>query len=53
MEARIKPVESGRADLFVRKQVNYGNHLAWVYGDYTDATRELAEMLGMEVEIVV
>ena len=51
VEARIKPVE-GRAEDFVRKQLDYGNHLIWTYGHYADEMRQLGEMLGMEVEVV-
>lgn len=51
VEARIKPVE-GRAEDFVRKQLDYGNHLIWTYGHYADEMQQLGEMLGMEVEVV-
>jgi len=51
VEARIKPLE-GRAEDFVRKQLDYGNHLIWTYGHYADEMRQLGEMLGMEVEVV-
>jgi len=29
----------------------YGNHLQWVYGDYTQELKTLGEMLGLTVEV--
>jgi hypothetical protein len=52
VEARIKPVESGNAAVFVRKQKDYGNHLIWTYGDYADDMVQLCDMLGLQTEVV-
>jgi hypothetical protein len=30
----------------------YGNHLQWVYGDYTKELKTLGEMLGLGVEVI-
>jgi hypothetical protein len=51
VEAVIKPTE-GRTDEFLKKRLDYGNHLQWVYGDYADQMQQLGEMLGLEVEVV-
>jgi hypothetical protein len=51
VEALIKPPE-GRLDEFLRKRTEYGNHLQWVYGDYTSHMRRLGEMLKLEVEVI-
>jgi hypothetical protein len=51
VEARIKPTE-GRAEDFLRKQLDYGNHLIWVYGHYAEEMQMLARILGMDVEVV-
>ena len=51
VEALIKPPE-GRTDEFLKKRLEYGNHLQWVYGDFTGEMRQLGEMLGLEVEVV-
>jgi hypothetical protein len=29
----------------------YGNHLQWVYGDYTKELKVLGEMLGLNVDV--
>ncbi len=52
VEAQIKPVESGDAIEFVRKQKDYGNHLIWTYGDYADEMVQLCDILGIETEVV-
>ena len=52
VEAIIKPAESGRGDLFIRRQTEYGNHLSWVYGDYASQLEELGRLLGIEVEVI-
>ena len=52
VEAHIKPVDSGDAAVFVRKQKDYGNHLIWTYGDYTDDMVQLCDMLGLQTEVV-
>ena len=51
VEALIKPPE-GRSDEFLKKRLDYGNHLQWVYGDYADQMQQLGEMLGLEVEVI-
>jgi len=50
--AIIKPIESGQGDRFIRRQIEYGNHLSWVYGDYSADLQDLGRLLGMEVEVV-
>ena len=50
VEALVKPSQ-GSAEEFVRKQLDYGNHLIWVYGHYADEMRRLGEALGMDVEV--
>jgi L-fucose isomerase-like protein len=52
VEAHIKPVHSGDAAVFVRKQKDYGNHLVWTYGDYADDMVQLCGMLGLQAEVV-
>jgi L-fucose isomerase-like protein len=51
VEAVIKP-PAGRADEFMRRRLVYGNHLPWVYGDYTKELKTLGEMLKLEVELI-
>lgn len=51
VEAVIKPPE-GRADEFMRRRLAYGNHLPWVYGDYTKELKTLGEMLKLDVELI-
>jgi hypothetical protein len=50
--AIVKPAESGQGDRFIRRQIEYGNHLSWVYGDYAPDLQDLGRLLGMEVEVV-
>jgi hypothetical protein len=45
-------VPDGRTDEFLRRRLEYGNHLQWVYGDYTQPIERLGEMLGLEVEVI-
>ena len=52
IEAHIKPVGSGAAEVFARKQKDYGNHLVWTYGDYADQMAQLCNMLGLQTEVV-
>jgi hypothetical protein len=52
VEAHIKPVDSGDAAAFVRKQKDYGNHLIWTYGDYADDMVQLCDIIGLETEVV-
>jgi hypothetical protein len=51
VEAVIKP-PPGRRDEFLRRRLIYGNHLQWVYGDYTQELKTLGEMLGLSVEVI-
>lgn len=43
---------SGTADEFLRKQVDYGNHLVWVYGDYSEQLKKLGQLIHIEVDVV-
>jgi len=52
VEAHVKPVDSGDAAVFVRKQKDYGNHLIWTYGDYADDMVQLCNIIGLEAEVV-
>ena len=40
-----------QAHEFLRRRMIYGNHLQWVYGDYTKELKTLGEMLGLTVEV--
>jgi hypothetical protein len=51
VEAVIQP-PPGRRDEFLRRRLDYGNHLQWVYGDYTKELKILGEMLGLGVEVI-
>ncbi len=51
VEAVIKP-PPGRTDEFLRRRMIYGNHLQWVYGDYSKELKALGEMLGLSVEVI-
>ncbi|MCX6898161.1 MAG: twin-arginine translocation signal domain-containing protein [Verrucomicrobia bacterium] len=51
VEAVIKP-PAGRADEFMRRRLIYGNHLSWVYGDYSKELKALGDMLKLEVEVI-
>jgi len=50
--ALIKPVQSGAGDRFIRRQTEYGNHLVWVYGDYSSELEQLGRLLALEVEVI-
>ena len=50
VEAVIKP-PPGQSDEFLRRRMVYGNHLQWVYGDYTKELQTLGEMLGLHVDL--
>ncbi len=50
--AWMKGRESGTAEHFRRKMIDYGNHLVWVYGDYTEQMEKMGEMCGFEVEVL-
>ncbi|RJP32210.1 MAG: hypothetical protein C4527_06390 [Candidatus Omnitrophota bacterium] len=52
VEAQIKPVDSGDATDFVRRQQDYGNHLIWTYGDYAEEMVQLCDMLGIQTEVI-
>ncbi|MCX7824243.1 MAG: hypothetical protein N2689_01635, partial [Verrucomicrobiae bacterium] len=49
VEAVIKPPPG--AEAFLRRRMIYGNHLQWVYGDYSKELKTLGEMLGLSVEL--
>jgi hypothetical protein len=51
VEAQIVPIE-GKAEDFIRRQVDYGNHLIWTYGHYETEMQKLAALLDMEVELI-
>jgi len=50
--ALVLPAETGNAELFVRRQAEYGNHLVWTYGDYSEPMRQLGDLMGLQVEII-
>jgi hypothetical protein len=52
VSAHIVGIESGTAEEFVKKQVDYGNHLPWVYGDYADQLKKLGDLTGVNVVVV-
>lgn len=52
VHAHIIGKESGTAEEYVRKQADYGNHLAWVYGDYSDQLKELGDITGIDVKVM-
>ena len=52
VQAVIKPAESGNGGRFIRRQMEYGNHLSWVYGDYGSKLEQLGRLLGIEVEVI-
>jgi hypothetical protein len=51
VEAHTRPPK-GRADEFLRRRLEYGNHLQWVYGDCAEPMRQLGELLHLEVEVI-
>ena len=51
VSAFIVGKESGSAREFIKKQADYGNHLCWVYGDYSGQLEKLGKMLGIEVVV--
>jgi L-fucose isomerase-like protein len=52
VSAFIVGKESGTAHEFMKKQADYGNHLCWVYGDYTPQLEKLGQLLGIRVVTV-
>jgi L-fucose isomerase-like protein len=52
VEAQIRPLKGSSED-YARKQLDYGNHLVWVYGHYGDEVQRLGETLGIEVDVVL
>ncbi len=50
--AFVIPAETGNAEPFVRRQAEYGNHLVWTYGDYTEPIRQLGALMGLQVEVI-
>jgi len=51
VSAFIVGKESGSAHEFMKKQADYGNHLCWVYGDYTGQLKKLGDIMGVEVVV--
>ena len=51
VSAFIVGKESGTAGEFVKKQADYGNHLCWVYGDYSDQLTKLGDLLHINVVV--
>ena len=51
VSAFIVGKESSSAHEFVKKQADYGNHLCWVYGDYSDQLTKLGELLNIKVVV--
>jgi len=51
-KAFIVGKDSGSAEEFVRKQSDYGNHLPWVYGDYSEQLKKLGTLIGVDVVVV-
>lgn len=51
VKAFIRPPK-GRSEEFLEKRIDYGNHLPWVYGDYTKQMKLLGQMLGLTVEAI-
>jgi len=45
-------IKSPNGEEFIERRSDYGNHLPWVYGDYSEEMRNLGEMLNMEVEVL-
>lgn len=52
VSAYIVGKESGTAHEFMKKQIDYGNHLCWVYGDYSNQLKKLGEMMGIDIAVV-
>ena len=52
VHAFIVGSDSGTADEFLRKQVDYGNHLVWVYGDYSEQLKKLGQLINVEVDVI-
>ena len=52
VSAYIVGSESGTADEFLRKQVDYGNHLVWVYGDYSEQLKKLGNLIDVDVDVI-
>jgi hypothetical protein len=50
VEAVIQP-PADKAHEYLRRRMIYGNHLQWVYGDYSNELKILGEMLGLSVEV--
>jgi len=45
-------IEVDDARGLIHKQVDFGHHLAMVYGDYTSEVQQVAELLGLEAVLV-
>lgn len=50
--ANITGRESGTAGDFVKKQADYGNHLPWVYSDYSGQLQRLGALIGIDVQVI-
>ncbi len=50
--AFVRPRESGDGERFIRRQLEYGNHLIWVYGDYAEQVRALCGLMNIKAEII-
>jgi hypothetical protein len=51
VHADIKPPEGKFAE-FDLKRADYGGHMSWVFGDYTNEMTQLAEMLKLEIDLI-
>ncbi len=51
VKAFIRPPK-GRSDEFMTKRTRYGNHLPWVFGEYSNRMKILAGLLGLDADVV-
>ena len=51
VSAFIVGKDSGTAHEFMQKQADYGNHLCWVYGDYSEQIEKLGQMMNIDVVV--
>jgi hypothetical protein len=47
----IRP-PAGRSREFLAKRTRYGNHLPWVFGEYSNRMKILAGLLGLDADVV-
>ena len=45
-------IKTSHAREIIKKQIDYGQHLVMIYGDYTEEIQMLEEMLNLEIELV-